>query len=121
MRKLAPLVLFAVLLVGLLILSPVASYPVVQQYDFTVPFEYQGEYSALQGILGSFNASLGTLTPSENSFVYATELLPANGNRGPALLQPNNLNSVAANLNALQAMGIQGVTIAIGYPLLDPS
>jgi len=121
MRKLAPLVLFAALLVGLLMLSPVASYPVVQQYDFTVPPEYQGEYSALQGILGSFNSSLGSLTPSENSFGYATELLPANGNRGPALLQPNNLNSVAANLNALQAMGIQGVTIAIGYPLLDPS
>jgi len=121
MRKLASPAVFAILLIGLLILSPVASSPDVQQYDFTVPSEYQGEYSALQRILGSFNSSLGSLTPPENSFVYATELLPANGNRGPALLQPNNLNSVAANLNALQAMGIRGVTIAIGYPLLDPS
>jgi hypothetical protein len=56
-----------------------------------------------------------------NGFVFATELLPANGNRGPALFYPNNLASVATNLNALQSMGVQGVTIAIGYPLLDPT
>jgi hypothetical protein len=31
------------------------------------------------------------------------------------------LATVAANLDALKAMGIQGVTIAIGYPLLDPT
>jgi len=71
--------------------------------------------------MSSFNSSLGSYPASGNGFVSATELLPANGNRGPALLQTNNLNSVASNLNTLQAMGIRGVTIAIGYPLLDPS
>ena len=86
----------------------------------TIP-KYQSEYSALQGILDSFNSSLGPYPSSMNRFIFATELLTANGNRGPALFQPNNLASVGRNLDALQAMGVQGVTIAIGYPLLDPS
>ena len=121
MRELNIPGLFLCLLFVALILSPVAASPVVQQYDLSVPSQYQGEYAALQGILGSFNSSLGPYPASENGFVYATELLPANGNRGPALLQANNLASVALNLNVLQAMGVRGVTIAIGYPLLDPS
>ena len=93
----------------------------VQEYDLSIPSKYQGEYTALQGILNTFNSSLVPDPTSMNRFVFATELLPANGNRGPALFQSNNLASVATNLNALQAMGVQGVTIAIGYPLLDPT
>jgi len=92
-----------------------------QQYNLTVPTKYQSEYVALQGILNGFNASLGPDTTVVGGVTFATELLPANGNRGPALLEPGNLASVATNLNALQAMGVQGVTIAIGYPLLDPT
>jgi len=109
------------LLLGLSVYSPVAASPTVEQYDLSIPVQYQGEYSAIQGVLMSFNSSLGAYPASRNGFVFATELLPANGNRGPALFQANNLASVAKNLDTLQAMGIRGVTIAIGYPLLDPS
>jgi hypothetical protein len=56
-----------------------------------------------------------------NNFTYAAELLPANGNQGPALFNSGNLNAVARNLNVLKAMGVKGVTIALGYPLLDPT
>lgn len=121
MIKLGILVLFPCLLLSVSILSPVAASQADQQYDTSVPSQYDGEYSSLQGILGSFNSSLSMYPASGNEFVYATELLPANGNRGPALLQANNLVTVARNLNTLQAMGVRGVTIAIGYPLLDPS
>jgi hypothetical protein len=93
----------------------------IQQYDMTIPPQYQAQYTALQNILNSFNSSLGPYPTSTSSVTFATELLPANGNRGPALFQSNNLASVARNLDALQAMGVQGVTIAVGYPLLDPS
>jgi hypothetical protein len=93
----------------------------VQEYDTAIPSKYQGEYTTLEAILNTFDSSLGPNPSSVNGVVFATELLPANGNRGPALFQPNNLASVATNLNALQAMGVQGVTIAIGYPLLDPT
>jgi hypothetical protein len=121
MKELAVLMLLPCLLLSVSISSPVAASQVVQQYDLSTPSQYQGEYSALQRILDSFNSSLGPYPASGNGFVYATELLPANGNRGPALLQANNLVSVTRNLNALQAMGVRGVTIAIGYPLLDSS
>ena len=93
----------------------------VQQYDMSIPSKYLGDYTALQDILNTFNSSLGPYPTSATSFTFATELLPANGNRGPALFQQGNMASVAKNLDALQAMGVQGVTIAIGYPLLDPT
>ena len=121
LRQLGVLVLLFCSLFSVATFSPVAASQAIQQYGLSVPSEYQGEYSTLQGIMSSFNSSLGSYPASGNGFVSATELLPANGNRGPALLQTNNLNSVASNLNTLQAMGIRGVTIAIGYPLLDPS
>ena len=118
-KSLAILIMFV--LFSSLLLSTVAASQVIPQYYLTIPPQYQSEYAAIQGILHSFNSSLGPYPNSANSFTFATELLPANGNRGPALFNANNLASVAANLNALQAMGVQGVTIAIGYPLLDPS
>jgi hypothetical protein len=120
-NRVTALILLAIVVFGTSVVSAVAASQVVQQYDLSVPSQYQDEYAALEGLMGSFNSSLGPYPSSPNGFTFATELLPANGNRGPALFQPNNLATVAANLNALQAMGIQGVTIAIGYPLLDPS
>jgi hypothetical protein len=93
----------------------------VQSYNTTVPLKYQSQYASVQNLLNQFNSSLGPAPLSKNNFTYAAELLPANGNRGPDLFSPNNLNSVATNLNALKAMGVKGVTIALGYPLLDPT
>lgn len=110
------------LLAPIILNTPLASCaPSAQQYDMTVPLQYQAGYATLSGILKSFNTTLGLTFGSTKGLTFATELLPANGNRGQALLQPKNLASVAVNLNALQAMGVQGVTIAVGYPLLDPT
>lgn len=114
----------AALLSCLVLSSPIYAFvnaSPVQQYDMSIPMKYQGEYGALQRILSTFNSSLGPYPTTINGINFATELLPANGNRGPALFQSSNLGSVTLNLNALEAMGIQGVTIAIGYPLLDPT
>jgi hypothetical protein len=94
---------------------------VVQFYDTTVPSQHQIQYSTVQNLLNQFNSSLGSEPSSYNSFAYATELLPANGNQGPTLFNPNNLKGVETNLEALEAMGVKGVTIALGYPLLDPT
>jgi hypothetical protein len=52
--------------------------------------------------------------------LYAAELLPANGNIGPSLLQPAALDGVRAYLDALHALGVRGVVFAIPYPLLRP-
>ena len=120
LRYVIPIILLACLILSMPLFSSVGALP-VQEYDMSIPPQYQATYTALQNILNSFNSSLGAYPASTSSLTFATELLPANGNRGPALFQPNNLASVTMNLNALQAMGVQGVTIAIGYPLLDPS
>ena len=120
LRYMVTAALAACLILSTPFFSSVAALP-VQEYDMAVPPKYQATYTALQNILNSFNSSLGPYPTSTAGLTFATELLPANGNRGPALFQSNNLASVTMNLNTLQTMGIQGVTIAIGYPLLDPS
>ena len=93
----------------------------VQSYDTTVPPKYQSQYTSVQSLLTQFNTSLGPEPSQKNNFTYAAELLIANGNQGPALFNSGNLNGVERNLQALKAMGVKGVTIAVGYPLLDPS
>jgi hypothetical protein len=98
-----------------------ASNLTVQFYNTTVPTRYQTQYNNVSNLLSQFNVSLGPAPLSPNNFTYAAELLPANGNQGPVLFNPNNLVGVSRNLNALKAMGEKGVTIAVGYPLLDPT
>lgn len=84
-----------------------------------VPPEFQSLYTALDGALttfdNSFNAASGN-TP----VTFAAELLPANGNRGTELLNPQVMVGVRVSLDALQKMGVQGVTVAIKYPMLLP-
>ena len=53
--------------------------------------------------------------------IYATELLPADSNLGPKLLSQQALQSVMNFLDAIQKLGVQGVTIDISYPILTPS
>lgn len=92
----------------------------VQQYNMTVPAKYQSQVEQVQAILNQFNASLGTVLLT-GAFTHAAELIPADGDQGPKLFDPHNLQGVQNNLNVLKAMGVDGVTIAIGFPLLDPS
>lgn len=49
--------------------------------------------------------------------IFGAELLPANANRGPDLLKPESIEGVKIYLDRLKELGIQGVTIAINYPL----
>ena len=91
----------------------------VQFYDTTVPTKYQSQHNSVQSLLTQFNSSLGPTPSSNNNFTYAAELLVANGNQGLALFNSGNLNGVERNLQALKAIGVKGVTIALGYPLLD--
>ncbi|MCC7208917.1 MAG: hypothetical protein IT323_16530, partial [Anaerolineae bacterium] len=50
--------------------------------------------------------------------VFAAELLPANGNRGEALLRRSTLPTVIQYLDRLQALGVGGVTLDIKLPIL---
>ena len=81
-----------------------------------VPAEFQSLYTELDSALNAFDQSFDA--SGNYPVTFAAELLPANGNRGAALLEPQTLAGVRVNLDALQKMGVQGVTIAIKYPML---
>lgn len=48
---------------------------------------------------------------------FGVELTTANGNRGLQLLEPRVRQGVCANLDAFQALGVSGVTVAACYPM----
>jgi hypothetical protein len=86
-----------------------------------VPEEYQALYASLEESLESFHGYLGEhWDGSTGSTVFAAELLPANGNRGDVLLQPATMAGVDFYLDRLEELGVQGVTVAISFPLLRP-
>ena len=89
------------------------------QYNERVPVAYQPTYSALDQILNSFDQTLNsTASGSNHQVTYATELLPADSNLVTKLLTPQAMPSVVNYLNAIQKLGVRGVTIDISYPLL---
>ncbi len=53
--------------------------------------------------------------------IWGTHLLAADSNDGPALLAPGRLAGIELTLDRFKQMGIQGVSVAIGYPLFTPS
>jgi hypothetical protein len=79
-------------------------------------------YATLGQILDSFNQPLSSTTPvASHEVIYATELLPADSNVGEKLLSPRAMQSVINYLDAIQKLGIQGVTIDVSYPILVPT
>jgi hypothetical protein len=75
-------------------------------------------YRTLASRLDAIAASLPPATPTTTKF--GAELLPANGNAGEALLTPQAMQAVALYLDALQGLGVQGVSLQISDPLLAP-
>jgi hypothetical protein len=91
--------------------------------DETIPPEYQSLYDTLSAQLDSAEAFIdsqaSTQEPSANATpIFAAELLPANGNRGEALLDRTTLGGTRRFLDALQVMGVTGVTLDIKLPVL---
>jgi len=86
-----------------------------------VPEEYQALYASLEASLESFQDYLDQRSDgATSSTVFAAELLVANGNRGDVLLQPATMIGVKLYLDRFQELGVQGVTVAISFPLLSP-
>lgn len=85
-----------------------------------VPNEYRPMYDTLATVLDQFAANLATQPPANKRVIFGAELLTANCNRGEALLQPENLDTTVLFLNRLQELGVQGVTVAVHYPLYTP-
>lgn len=84
-----------------------------------VPAEYRALYSELASRLTAFERRLGN--PAPRDVVAATNLLTANSHAGPALLREDWQRSNLLYLDRLQALGANGVSVTIGYPLLTPA
>jgi len=94
----------------------------VADYDETIPPAYQSMYSALSQILDIFGQTLNSTSPvASHGVIYATELLPADSNIGQRLLSPQAMQGVINYLDAIQKLGVQGVTIDVSFPILTPT
>lgn len=103
----------------LVLLGLMAGFTAQAQSDDPVPPEYQALYNALSAQLDSAEAFLGAQTSSATATpTFGAELLPANGNRGDALLNRTTLPATIQYLDQLQALGVGGVTLDIKLPVL---
>jgi hypothetical protein len=94
----------------------------VDQYDESIPPAYQSMYTTLRQTLDNFNQTVSGVPPAaSHGVIYATELLPADSNIGERLLTPQAIQGVINYLDAIQKLGIDGVTIDISYPVLTPT
>ncbi len=84
-----------------------------------VPAEYRALYAELGSHLRAFENRLGN--PPKHDVVLATNLLTANSHAGPALLREDWWRSNLLYLDRLKALGVTGVTVSLGYPLLTPA
>jgi hypothetical protein len=87
-----------------------------------IPPEYAPLGDLLGTELGDFETALNTSWDhSRGSTVFSADLLYANGNVGEGLLQPQVVGLNRTLLDHLQALGINGVVVAIKFPLLSPN
>jgi hypothetical protein len=98
----------------LLAIAISVAYPLAGQN--TVPVAQKALYTELSSHLQHF---LESNRPGESRITFAAELLPANGNRGEALLTEQTYLGTVRYLDRLQKMGLKGVTIQMPYPLLS--
>lgn len=86
-----------------------------------IPPEYQRIYDGLSGKLDAFDSYLDShWNGAKYKVTFGAELLPANGHLGEKLLTEQNYKGTMIYLDSLQSLGVQGVKVAISYPLLSP-
>src|ERR1019366_5581771 len=92
----------------------------ISQPPGPVPAQYQSQYAQVQSEVKTFASQVGT-PPKHPSTTVGTELLAANGNIGSRLLAPSAISGVISELDAFSALGVQGVTVDVSFPLLLPT
>jgi hypothetical protein len=85
----------------------------------SVPSSYQRLYDELGAKLAVFEKQIPSPeAKNPGTTVFSIELTAANANRGETLLTPRARQGVSVNLDAFQALGVTGVTIATSFPVL---
>ena len=94
-------------------------FPCSAQTPPPVPPDFQDLYTALDNSLSSFNTTLNSQWNGvKYPVIFSAQLWDANANSGPQLVNPNSLVAVQAQLQELKAMGVEGVSVEVGFPML---
>lgn len=84
-----------------------------------VPLKYQTIYDSLEEKLTDLHFQLeSTWDHQKDDVIFSTELLAASANRGELILEPEILDGVIYNLNAMVSLGVHAVSLDIKYPVL---
>ncbi|MBO3832242.1 MAG: hypothetical protein FGF51_02495 [Candidatus Brockarchaeota archaeon] len=111
----SPLLIAIILFLFILFLATVLILGILRG---NVPREYRELYSRLKASLDDYERHLDSKNVNAaHRIIFGAELLPANANRGPDLLNPGSIEGVKTYLDRLKELGVQGVTVAINYPL----
>jgi len=103
----------------LAILAVSGEFPCRAQAPPPVPAAFQDLYTSLDTQLNSFNTTLNSRWNGvKYPVIFSAGLWNANANTGPQMLNPGFLAGVQAELQELKAMGVQGVTVGVGFPML---
>jgi hypothetical protein len=87
----------------------------------SVPARYSVEYSQLNQAIGAFANSLNRRPQTASNTAFATELESAGAGYAYDLIQTNHMPHVQQQLQRIQALGVQAVTIQARFPLLVPA
>ena len=86
-----------------------------------VPVQYQSLYNQLQGFITNDTNQISSKWDGSSYPVgYSAELVTADVNAGPGILQPNKRQVMIEELNGQAGMGVKAITVEIGYPVFDP-
>ena len=83
-----------------------------------VPTTFQNTYNSLNTYLTKFNATLNAGPAVSHPFVSTGNLKNADANAGPQLINGATMAGVQLQLQELKAMGVQGVAVEVGFPVL---
>lgn len=108
------------LLVGIAIMSTAVLYTQWQTpAPGEIPQKYQALYTELEQELDEFGQQLDSRWDKDKyQTTFGAELIVANGNRGTALLDEENYQYILLYLDRLEQLGVKGVKVTVGYPLL---
>src|ERR1039457_3242974 len=84
-----------------------------------VPTSFQDLYTSVNNYLDSFNTTLNSQWNAvKYPVLFTANLWDASAAGGPQLTGANSLANVQAQLQELKAMGVQAVTVEVGFPML---
>jgi hypothetical protein len=95
------------------------SLPCSASTPLVVPTTFQALYTSLDNYLASFNTTLNSQWNGvKYPVLFTANLYNANANSGPQIVNSGSVTTVLAQLQELKAMGVQAVTVEVGFPML---